>query len=197
MTREELHAAFDADWESVGFLTRSHEEARRAGGHAALDRFWDEQQRDPARPSAVEQEFSVLLGRDRVRGRYDRVDATADRRGDDHRLQVERRARPGHRQPARPRVAPAVLYALAYEAQHGRLPTELSLHFLESGLVGRSTPVRSAGCEGSRSGHHRCLGNPRRPLRGHAERHALRVLPVSRDLPGRRAIMSRARSAAR
>ena len=42
MTREDLHAALDADWESVGFLTRAHEEARRASGHAALNRFWDE-----------------------------------------------------------------------------------------------------------------------------------------------------------
>ncbi|MDH4333975.1 MAG: PD-(D/E)XK nuclease family protein, partial [Chloroflexota bacterium] len=30
------------------------------------------------------------------------------------------------------------IYALAYEAQHGRVPDELALHFLESGLVGRS-----------------------------------------------------------
>jgi len=36
------------------------------------------------------------------------------------------------------------LYALAYEAQHGRLPDELALHFLDSGIVGRSaaTPKR-------------------------------------------------------
>ena len=33
------------------------------------------------------------------------------------------------------------LYALAYESQHGRLPDELALHFLDSGIVGRSTPT--------------------------------------------------------
>ena len=32
------------------------------------------------------------------------------------------------------------IYALAYEAQHGQLPDKLALHFLESGIVGHSTP---------------------------------------------------------
>ena len=33
MALEELHRALDANWESVGFLTRAHEEARRAAAH--------------------------------------------------------------------------------------------------------------------------------------------------------------------
>ena len=146
MSREDLHAAFDADWESVGFLTRAHEEARRSSGHAALDRFWDEQQADPARPTGVEQEFSVLLGRDRVRGRYDRVDETpggevtiTDYKSSDVRdpATANRRSRDSLQ---------LSIYAMAYEAQHGRLPTELSLHFLESGIVGRvdASPKRLA-----------------------------------------------------
>src|SRR5690606_4483006 len=32
------------------------------------------------------------------------------------------------------------IYALAHEAQHGSLPDELALHFLESGVVGRVAP---------------------------------------------------------
>ncbi len=140
MSREDLHAAFDADWESVGFLTRAHEEARRASGHAALDRFWNEQQGDPARPTGVEQEFSVLLGRDRVRGRYDRVDesATGDVTITDYKSSDVRDPATANRR-SRDSLQLSI-YAMAYEAQHGRLPTELSLHFLESGIVGRSTP---------------------------------------------------------
>ncbi len=33
------------------------------------------------------------------------------------------------------------MYALAHEAQTGALPDELALHFLESGLVGRTEPT--------------------------------------------------------
>ncbi|MGI8657306.1 MAG: ATP-dependent helicase [Candidatus Limnocylindria bacterium] len=140
MPLEALHAVLDANWESVGFLTRAHEEARRAAAHEAIARFWDEQQRDPARPVAVERDFTVAFGPDRLRGRYDRVDrdesgrvvitdykssdvrdlATANRRSRDS-LQLS-------------------IYALAHEAEHGTLPDELALHFLESGIIGRSTP---------------------------------------------------------
>jgi DNA helicase-2/ATP-dependent DNA helicase PcrA len=141
MTRDELLAELDAAWESVGFLTRQHEEARKAAAREALERFWDEQQREPARPVAVEQEFSVLLGRDRVRGRYDRVDREADGRvviTDYKSSDVRDPATAGRR--ARESLQLSI-YALAYESQHGQLPDELALHFLESGLVGRSAPA--------------------------------------------------------
>ncbi|HET7685647.1 MAG TPA: PD-(D/E)XK nuclease family protein, partial [Candidatus Limnocylindria bacterium] len=140
MEREELHAALDADWESVGFLTRAHEEARRAAAHAALDRFFDAQQTDPAQPIGVEQEFSVQLGRDRVRGRYDRVDADPSGRvtiTDYKSSDVRDPATAGRR--ARESLQLGI-YALAWEAQHGRLPDEMALHFLESGIVGRTEP---------------------------------------------------------
>ncbi|MEP6468598.1 MAG: PD-(D/E)XK nuclease family protein, partial [Chloroflexota bacterium] len=135
----ELHAELDAAWESVGFLTRQHEEARLAAARDALNRFWHEQQLDPARPVAVEQDFSVLLGRDRVRGRYDRVDLDVDGRvviTDYKSSDVRDPATAGRR--ARESLQLSI-YALAYESQHDRLPDELTLHFLESGIVGRST----------------------------------------------------------
>ncbi len=142
MSVEELHGEFDAAWESAGFLTREHEEARRAGGREALTRFWSEQQADPARPAAVEQEFAVTLGRDRVRGRYDRVDVELDGRVvvTDYKSSDVRDPATAHR---RSRESLQLgIYALAYEAQHGRAPDELALHFLESGLVGRSPASR-------------------------------------------------------
>ena len=138
MPLAELHAALDASWESAGFLTREHEDARRQAGRAALTRFWNEQQTDPARPSAIEQEFSFMLGRDRVRGRYDRVDADADGRVTitDYKSSDVRDPTTANRR-ARESLQLGI-YALAYEAQHGKVPDELSLHFLDSGLVGRS-----------------------------------------------------------
>ena len=143
-SREELQAELDAAWESVGFLTRQHEEARKLAAREALDRFWDEQQADPAHPVAVEEEFSVVMGRDRVRGRYDRVDVDAEGRvviTDYKSADVRDPATATRRSRDSLQLS---LYALAYEAQHGRLPDELALHFLDSGIVGRSaaTPKR-------------------------------------------------------
>jgi DNA helicase-2/ATP-dependent DNA helicase PcrA len=140
MSLQELHAELDRAWESVGFLTRRHEEARLEAARQALTRFWEEQQRDPARPAAIEQEFSVSIGRERVRGRYDRVD-----RDEDGRVVITDYKSSDVRDPAtanrRARDSLQLsIYALAHEAQHGRLPDELALHFLESGIVGRVAP---------------------------------------------------------
>jgi DNA helicase-2/ATP-dependent DNA helicase PcrA len=141
MALRELHATLDANWESVGFLTREHEEARRSAAHDAVGRFWDDQQRDPARPIAVEREFTVAFGRDRLRGRYDRVDrdesgrvVITDYKSSDVRdlTTANRRARESLQ---------LSIYALAHEAEHGALPDELALHFLESGVVGRAEPT--------------------------------------------------------
>jgi DNA helicase-2/ATP-dependent DNA helicase PcrA len=141
MSLDELHAALDANWESIGFLTREHEEARRAAAHEAVARFWEDQQRDPARPIAVEQDFTVSFGPDRLRGRYDRVDrdeagrvVITDYKSSDVRdlATANRRAKESLQ---------LSIYALAHEAQHGSLPDELALHFIESGIVGRAEPT--------------------------------------------------------
>ena len=141
MPLDELHAALDSSWESVGFLTREHEEARRRAAHDAIARFWEQQQRDPARPTAIEQDFVVTFGRDRLRGRYDRVDrddagrvVITDYKSSDVRdlTTANRRARESLQ---------LAMYALAHEAQTGSLPDELALYFLESGIVGRTEPT--------------------------------------------------------
>jgi ATP-dependent DNA helicase UvrD/PcrA len=75
MSEEQLWASFESAWSSDGFLSREHEEARRAAGRDALHRFREEQLAPGAViPAYVEREFSFLLDGDRVRGRYDRVD---------------------------------------------------------------------------------------------------------------------------
>jgi DNA helicase-2/ATP-dependent DNA helicase PcrA len=141
MSREALQAELDRHWESTGFVTRAHEDARMASARAALNRFWDEQQAEPAPVIGVEQEFAFRFGADRVRGRMDRVDEAADgtvtvvdyKSGD-----VRDPATAARR--ARESLQLAI-YALGWEAEHGRPPDDLALHFLESGLVGHSLPT--------------------------------------------------------
>jgi RecB family exonuclease len=141
LTREELQAALDRHWESTGFVTRAHEDARRASARAALDRFWDEQLADPAPVIGVEQEFAFRFGPDRVRGRMDRVDrrpdgtvAVVDYKSGD----VSDPATAARRSRESLQLA---MYALAWEAEHGAPPDDLVLHFLESGEVGHSLPT--------------------------------------------------------
>jgi DNA helicase-2/ATP-dependent DNA helicase PcrA len=141
MTLEELHAELDAAWESTGFLTRDHEEARRTAARETLERFRAAQLADPATPTAVESEFAVRFGRDRVRGRYDRVDTDASGRVTivDYKSSDVRDAATASRR-ARESLQLAI-YGSAWEAQHGNPPGDLVLHFLESGIEGHSTPT--------------------------------------------------------
>jgi DNA helicase-2/ATP-dependent DNA helicase PcrA len=168
MSEEELLAAFDRAWSNEGFLTREHEEARLDAGRAALRRFREEQLRPgTVVPAYVEREFSFLLDGDRIRGRMDRVDIerlpTApahDGVGERQQADEITPALPGLypervtitdykssdvRDPvrARERARDSLqlqIYAMAYQAETGRLPDALQLWFLESGLVGRVEP---------------------------------------------------------
>ena len=64
------------------------------------------------------------------------------------------------------------IYALGYEAQHGRPPDDLALHFLDSGLVGHSEPTERrlekaneklvAAADGIRAGHFDATPGPMR-----------------------------------
>jgi DNA helicase-2/ATP-dependent DNA helicase PcrA len=168
MTEDELLAAFDHAWSNEGFLTREHEEARLAAGRAALRRFREEQMRPgTVVPAYVEREFSFTLDGDRIRGRMDRVDierlpaaaaSELEGAGDGQLADTVTPAIPGLypervtitdykssdvRDPvrARERARESLqlqIYAMAYQAETGRLPDSLQLWFLESGLVGRA-----------------------------------------------------------
>jgi len=131
--------AFSAHWSSEGFLSRDHEEARFAAGQDALRRFVATAPDQARETVAVERSFQVRLGADVVRGRYDRVDTTADGAiiTDYKSSDVRDQGRADER--ARESLQLQV-YALAWEAETGQLPRHMELHFLDSGVVGRVTP---------------------------------------------------------
>jgi len=141
LDRNLLAETLAAHWRSEGFLSQEHEAARLAAGRAALARFADGVEKASDRVVAVEQRFSMRLGEDRVRGRYDAVRQTPDgtvitdyKSGD---VRDPARAR----QRARDSLQ-LQLYALAWAADHGEPPAAVELHFLEGGVVGRVTPTR-------------------------------------------------------
>ena len=139
MSLEELWEAFARAWSGEGFLSREHEEQRFRMGREVLRRFWESELHRPP-PAMVEQEFSVPVGRDRVVGRWDRVDmedggaVIIDYKSTEVRSpqEADRRAR---------QSLQLAIYALAYREIHGRLPRRVELRFLDSGLVGRALPT--------------------------------------------------------
>jgi DNA helicase-2/ATP-dependent DNA helicase PcrA len=135
MLLEELWAVFEASWVSRGFLSREHEEQRLEAGRRTLKNFLAREEAGGTIPTFVEKEFGFALGKDRVIGRWDRVDARADEvviidyKSSDVRQPKEAKRR------ARESLQLGI-YALAYRHTYGQNPTSVELHFLESGLSG-------------------------------------------------------------
>ena len=135
MTLEALWAVFEGSWVSRGFLSRDHEEQRLEAGRQTLRRFFDREEATGTIPTFIEKEFGFALRRDRVIGRWDRIDVRGDEaviidyKSSDVRepKEAKRRARESLQ---------LQIYALAYQQMVGQIPTRVELHFLESGLIG-------------------------------------------------------------
>jgi DNA helicase-2/ATP-dependent DNA helicase PcrA len=145
-TEDDLVAAFRAAWVSEGFLSREHEEQRRAAGEEALRRFHREEAAVPLRPTGVEKEFAFYLEGEggaagtRVQGRYDlvveedgRITILDFKTGavDDPKKAAERAKN----------SLQLDIYALAHLRTTARLPDRVELRFLESGLSAGKRPT--------------------------------------------------------
>jgi DNA helicase II / ATP-dependent DNA helicase PcrA len=139
----EVQAVFRAAWLAEGFISPAHESERFQAGLASLRRFYEQEQAEPA-PDLVEQRFSFMLGKDRVVGRWDRVD-----RGPNGPTVIDYKAGAdeegsGRAQRAANESLQLRLYALAHERVYGERPTRTVLHFLESGERGSVTPTEDS-----------------------------------------------------
>jgi DNA helicase-2/ATP-dependent DNA helicase PcrA len=135
----DLAAEFRRAWLSEGFLSREHEEARFAAGLRALAAFRARELATPSPVVAVERPFEFTLDGMRIRGRLDRLDE--DERGAvivDYKSSDVRDQRKANDKARGSLQLHA--YALAHQQRSGNLPRAMQLHFLDSGLVGESTP---------------------------------------------------------
>ncbi len=137
---DDLVQAFRAAWVSEGFLSREHEEERLRTGEQTLRRFYQEEAKDPLRPTKVEEEFAFYVDRNRVQGRYDLV---VERGGQVSILDFKTGAvdDPKKAQQKAKESLQLDLYALAHLRTAGRLPDWVELRFLESGLRAGKRPT--------------------------------------------------------
>jgi DNA helicase-2/ATP-dependent DNA helicase PcrA len=137
---EDVVSAFRAAWVSEGFLSREHEEQRLRAGEEMLRRFHRQETADPLAPTAVESEFSFMVDRTKVVGRYDLV---VERDGLVTILDFKTGA-VDDLDKAKERARESLqldVYALAWLRTHGTLPARVELRFLESGLSGGKKPT--------------------------------------------------------
>jgi DNA helicase-2/ATP-dependent DNA helicase PcrA len=136
-SRQDLAKSFTRAWINEGFLSRAHEEQRFAQGNETLLRFY-EREKEKDLPSYIEQQFNFVLGKDKIVGRWDRVDAAEEgpviidfKTSDIVKKQ----------QQADKRVKESLqlsIYALAYKIIKGALPARVEFHFVDTGLIGHA-----------------------------------------------------------
>jgi ATP-dependent DNA helicase UvrD/PcrA len=141
MSLDRLLQVFRKAWVNDGFLSREHEEQRLAAGQETLRRFFEREETSGIAPAAVEKSFKFFLGSGlrnaKVTGRWDRIDevdgevSVIDYKSSNVRTQKKA-------DEETKKSLQLSIYALAYRTQHGKIPDRLELHFLESGLVGRT-----------------------------------------------------------
>jgi len=136
---EDLYKIFEQNWRSEGFLSRDHEEKRFKSGKEALSKFFLKEEKEGRRPSEVEASFGVKLDEPnvKIKGRYDAIyDGNAHTEIRDFKTSnVDEqgkadKAAKGNRQLS--------LYALSYKLAKGRLPEEVSLYYVDTGIIGKA-----------------------------------------------------------
>ncbi|MFC1646513.1 PD-(D/E)XK nuclease family protein, partial [Candidatus Omnitrophota bacterium] len=132
---DELLAWFEEALSSEGFVGMEHFKERLAKGREALAEFYKREEKSTLLPESIEQEFSFTTGKNRIRGRWDRV----DREGDDVVIVDFKSSQVKGQKEADKKTKKSLqlsLYALAYKETKGILPKAVKLYFLESGLIG-------------------------------------------------------------
>jgi DNA helicase-2/ATP-dependent DNA helicase PcrA len=134
-TQEDLLKSFQLSWVNEGFLSRAHEEQRFAQGELTLKRFYEREKEKPA-PVCVEQAFNFILDKNKIVGRWDRIDLTPEgaviidfKTSDKVKKQKQ----------ADKRVKDTLqlsIYALAYNIIKGELPARVEFHFVDTGILG-------------------------------------------------------------
>jgi len=137
ITLDELIALFTSNWHSAGFVTKEHELQRFEAGKEAIKRFYKEQERGGINPAAVEREFVVDLGMNRLKGRWDMIEERKDGPYIIDFKTSDVREQKNANQKAKENIQLS-LYALAYKENFKKLPAGCELHFLESGLIGKA-----------------------------------------------------------
>lgn len=135
INKEELLRYFDSAFINEGFLTREHEELRREEGKKALSLFFDKEEQSKKLPAHIEKRFSFLLNRDKIIGRWDRVDVDKDGATviDFKSSKVVSQEQADKKTKDSLQLS---IYALAYKNIFGKVPERVGLYFLEAGLLG-------------------------------------------------------------
>jgi len=142
VSEDEFLKEYAKNWVNEGFLSREHEELRKAAGERALRLFYRREEESGRVPAFLEKTFRWQEAGVRFSGRFDRVDFE-----EDGPVIIDfKSSEASSQKEADRRTADSLqmdIYALSFLKTQGLLPAETRLYFLESGLIGHA-------CKGER-----------------------------------------------
>jgi RecB family exonuclease len=100
-----------------------------------LTRFYESEEKEGNVPTFIEKEFSVLLDQNKIRGRWDRIDIREGRVTIIDYKSSNVRTQEKANQEIRKNLQLSI-YAYAYRKIEGKIPEQIQLYFLDSGLIG-------------------------------------------------------------
>lgn len=142
VTEKEMLEWFAMFWDEAGFLSKIHEKKRYEAGRMALKNWYARAEKEPL-PTSSEKEFKFAVGNNIVRGRFDAIFQAGDgvQIVDFKTSNVKRQDEADDRTKKSTQLA---TYALAWRSMTGKLPEEVHLYFVESGLSGTFVPTEKS-----------------------------------------------------
>lgn len=139
VAKNQMAEWFDMFWNEAGFLSKEHERQRYESGKKALEAFYVRAEKDSL-PKFVEKEFKFKAGNTIIKGRYDAIfqDKSGTKIIDFKTSNVKKQEDADKRTKDSNQLA---TYALSWYASEKKIPDEVSLYFVESGVIGKYIPT--------------------------------------------------------
>jgi len=137
VSQEQLISWFEEALTPHGFVTMEHFNERLEHGKEMLKKFYEREEKLSIIPDSIEKEFSFMIGNNRMKGRWDRIDKEKDGAVivDFKSSQVDSQKEADKKTKDNAQLS---IYALAYRETSGVLPKRVELYFIESGIIGRA-----------------------------------------------------------
>jgi len=138
VTPEDLIKAFENNWESIGFVTREHEERRLEAGRASLQKFFLSEEEKKQLPTYIEKKFNFILDTDprvKIFGRYDAIYQAKNfvEIRDFKTSEVRDQEKANDKVKKNRQMS---VYTLSWLENYKKLPDRVSLYFVDSSLIG-------------------------------------------------------------